>query len=99
MWRILDHVPPASAPDVDPRYAQRGFRVPCLLISPYARRGHVAHGAYDHTSLLRLIEWRFGLRPLSVRDRTANNLAAALDLSRPRLSAPQFNVPPLLAGA
>jgi phospholipase C len=96
---FFDHVPPSTTPDVDPSYTLRGFRVPCLLISPYARRGHVAHGLYDHTSLLRLIEWRFGLRPLSVRDRSANNLAAALDLSRPRLSAPQFNVPPLLAGA
>jgi phospholipase C len=96
---FFDHVPPPPAPDVDPRYAQRGFRVPCVLISPYARRGRVVHGLYDHTSLLRMIEWRFGLAPLSVRDQTANNIAHALDFSRRNLTpAPQFNVPKLLAG-
>ena len=60
---FFDHVPPSAAVDVKPEYALRGFRVPCLLISPIARRGHVAHGVYDHASVLRLIEWRFRLAP------------------------------------
>jgi phospholipase C len=91
---FFDHVPPASVPDVKPEYQLRGFRVPCLLISPFARRAHVAHGVYDHTSILRLIEWRFGLAPLSVRDAQAANMAAALDLSRPVLAAPKIPIPP-----
>jgi phospholipase C len=96
---FYDHVPPPAGPDVDPRYMQRGFRVPCLLISPFARRGHVAHDVYDHTSILRLIEWRWGLDPLSVRDAAANNLATALDFSRRDLAAKQIVVPRLVGGA
>jgi phospholipase C len=80
----------ATAGDVDGRL---GFRVPCVVISPYARRNFIAHGQYDHTSILKMIEWRFGLTPLTVRDSTANNLAEALDFAAPSLSAPVFNVP------
>ena len=96
---FYDHVPPPAAPDVKPEYQQRGFRVPALLISPFARRGHVAHGVYDHTSILRLVEWRWGLEPMTERDATANNLAAALDFSHRNLKAPAIAVPKLLAGA
>jgi phospholipase C len=54
---------------------------------------------YDHTSILKLVEWRWGLQPLSVRDRAANNLAAELDFSRRNLSAPKIAAPRLVAGA
>ncbi len=94
---FFDHVPPTRARDVEPRYSLRGFRVPTLLVSPFARRGHVDHGLYDHASVLRLIEWRFGLRPLSTRDATARNLAAALDFSSRDLSAPKLQVPQVTA--
>jgi len=40
-----------------------------------------------------MIEWRWNLRPLSVRDATANNLIDVLDLVRPNLIAPQYTVP------
>jgi phospholipase C len=90
---FFEHVPPQHAPDVAARYSLRGFRVPTLLVSPYARRGHVDHGVYDHTSILKLIEWRFGLPALAPRDRAARNLAAALDFSQRDLRAPSFAVP------
>ena len=90
---FFDHVRPPLAPDVDPAYSLRGFRVPCLLISPFARRRYVAHATYDHASILRLIEWRWRLEPLSIRDAHAKNLAAALDFSRRDLRAPRFAVP------
>ena len=96
---FFDHVPPPAAPDVKPEYAQRGFRVPCLLISPFARRRRVAHGVYDHTSILKLVEWRWGLEPLSVRDAQANNIASALDFSKRNLQAPRIVVPRLDIGA
>lgn len=66
--------------------------MPCVIISPHARRGYIAHGQYDHTSILKLIEWRFGLPPLSVRDQTANNLAEVLNFSSPPVDAPAFTV-------
>jgi len=71
-----------------------GFRTPCLVISPRARRAHVAHDAYDHTSVLKMIETRFRLAPLTVRDATANNLLDVLDLGQPNMNAPAFDVPP-----
>jgi phospholipase C len=90
---FFDHVPPTRGPDANPKYALRGFRVPTLLVSPYARRGHVDHTLFDHASILKLIEWRFGLRPLAPRDAAANNLASALDFSHRDLRAPRFAVP------
>ncbi len=38
---FFDHVPPGRAPDVSRKTSLRGFRVPTLVISPFARRGHV----------------------------------------------------------
>ncbi|HEY1366451.1 MAG TPA: alkaline phosphatase family protein [Gaiellaceae bacterium] len=96
---FFDHVPPPAGADVKPEYAQRGFRVPCLLISPFARRRHVAHGVYDHTSVLKLIEWRWGLEPLSARDAAAANLAGALDFRHPDARLPRIKpVPRFVAG-
>jgi phospholipase C len=97
---FFDHVPPTTAPipsetakagDTD---GLRGFRVPCLLISPRARRNSVSHTVFDHTSVLRFIEWRWGLDPLTIRDETANNLAEALDFTKRKWSAPSYPVPP-----
>ena len=91
---FFDHVRPRRAPDVSSRTALRGFRVPALVISPLARRGHVSHHVYDHTSVLKMIEWRWGLRHLTPRDKHARNLAESLDFtSGPDTSAPTYDVP------
>jgi len=74
----FDHVRP---PAVD-RFGL-GTRVPTLIVSPYARRGVVAHGQYDHASILKLIEWRFGLPPLTERDAAAGAFLEAFDFSQP----------------
>ena len=74
----FDHVRP---PAVD-RFGL-GTRVPALVVSPYARRGRIGHGQYDHASILKLIEWRWGLAPLSERDRRAAAFLEAFDFSRP----------------
>jgi phospholipase C len=73
-----DHVPP---PRVD-RFGY-GFRVPALLASPYARRGHVDHTTLDFTSVLRFIEDNWRLRPLARRDARARSIASGLDFRRP----------------
>ena len=107
---FFEHVPPPVAPIPPATRAAgeaagitvdglRGFRVPCLLISPYAARQFVAHDVFDHTSVLRFIEWRWGLQPLTACDATANNLADALDFSRRRRRPPQYVVPPGPFGA
>jgi len=97
---FFEHVAPSTAPIPAADAAAgnqdglRGFRVPCLIISPWSRRGYVAGGIYDHTSVLKMIEWRWNLRPLTIRDASARNLALALDFSVGDLAAPQYVVPP-----
>lgn len=102
---FFEHVPPTAAPipaaDAAAGNADglRGFRVPCVIVSPFARRAFVSNEEFDHTSVLRFIEWRWNLDPLTVRDATANNLADALDFKSHNAAAPQFSVPPGPFGA
>ncbi len=72
-----------------------GVRVPSLVISAYTQPGTVigtdsADPAtiFDHTSVLATVEARFGLPPLTARDKAANTLAVALNLDTPRTDAP-----------
>ena len=69
-----DHVAP---PRLD-RWGD-GSRVPAIVISPFAKRHFVDHTTYDTTSILALIELRFGLSPLGHRDATAAPLLNAFD--------------------
>jgi phospholipase C len=73
-----DHVKP---PQVD-RYGY-GFRVPAILVSPYAKRGAVDHSTLDFTSILRFIEDNWSLKPLSTRDAHAKSIASGFDFSKP----------------
>jgi len=93
---FYDHVAPTTAPDARPDCTLRGLFLACLVISPLARRGHVAHDTYDHTSVLKMIEWRWGLAPLSPRDAAARNLAEVLDFTLHDTSAPRYDVPPFV---
>ena len=81
---FYDHVtPPAGF----------GFRVPCTVVSPYAKAGHVSHATYDHASVLALVERTFGLEPLTARDALADPLTDCFDFSHPTSSPITF--PPL----
>ena len=71
---FYDHVAP---PPVD-QYGY-GPRVPTLVLSPYARPGHISHTQMDFTSPLKLIEERYGLPPLSTRDATAHDMQDCFD--------------------
>jgi phospholipase C len=71
-----DHVPP---PQVD--RDGYGFRVPALLVSPYAKRGHIDHTQLDFTSILRFIEDNWSLPPLATRDAAAASLTSAFDFA------------------
>jgi phospholipase C len=73
-----DHVAP---PQVD-QYGY-GFRVPALLVSPYARRGAVVGATLDFTSILKFIENNYGLPALTDRDAQAASLAAGFDFAAP----------------
>jgi len=54
-----------------------GSRIPAIIMSPHAKKGYVDHTFYDTTSILKLIENRFALQPLSERDAQANGLENA----------------------
>ena len=96
---FFDHVAPPvlpdllASPDDNDNFGQAGFRVPTVLASPYAKPGFVDHRTYDHTSIMRFVEWRFlGAPPegsagdgwwLTPRDRNANNIGASLGVTDP----------------
>ena len=108
--RITAGVPLGTAPttgvdtDLDTKgKVLSGFRVPCMVVSPFTRIGAtkaaVNHDFYDHTSVLKLIEWRWGLQPLTRRDAShaptdPGNLATALDFSHPVTKVPALPVLP-----
>ena len=66
-----------------------GPRIPMIVVSPYARRGHVDHTYQDHASVLKFIEYNWNLPPLSARsrDRLPNPRSGPRDPYRP-LNAP-----------
>jgi phospholipase C len=72
-----DHVPPAKLD----RWG-RGTRIPAIVISPFAKQGAVDSTVYDTTSILALIEHRFGLQPLATRDAAAADMTAAFAFSK-----------------
>jgi acid phosphatase len=72
-----DHV----APPVIDKWGP-GSRVPTLVISLFAKHGYVDHDIYDTSSILALIEHRWGLAPLSTRDAAANDLRNAFDFEQ-----------------
>jgi phospholipase C len=71
-----DHLPPPSGPGWGDRWGP-GSRVPALVISPFAKRGHVDKTPYDTTSILKLITRRFGLEPLPGVREKAGDLSQA----------------------
>jgi phospholipase C len=73
-----DHVPP---PQVDSD--GYGFRVPALIVSPFAKSGYVFHETADFTSILKFVERLHGLAPLTSRDEQANDLLNAFDFAQP----------------
>ncbi|MGH3832566.1 MAG: phospholipase C [Pseudonocardiaceae bacterium] len=71
-----------------------GFRVPCLVISPFSRGGLVASEVFDHTSQLRLVEQRFGVAVPNLSDwrrHAVGDMTSAFDFAR----APQDARPAL----
>lgn len=82
-----------------------GFRVPTVVASPFTKGNasspSVNSMVFDHTSVLKLIEWRWGLAPLTPRDASSDisNLANALNFTSPDATVPSLPVPqaPLIA--
>jgi phospholipase C len=102
---LFDHVLPPTAPPGTPDEwitvdgtadpIGLGFRVPCVVVSPWTVGGYVSHSTFDHTSVLRLIETVTGVMCPNIsawRRSTAGNLASVLGptaYASPRLPAAQ----------
>jgi phospholipase C len=84
-----DHVPP---PQLD--FRGLGIRVPCIIVSPYAKPHHVSHTVYEFGSILRFVEQTFGLPPLGATsqgytDTRAHSLSDSFDFrQKPRTFTP-----------
>jgi phospholipase C len=81
---FYDHLPP-------PGVNTFGFgpRVPLIIISPFAKSGYISQTVYEFSSLLKFVEQRFGLDPLTDRDALANDMLDSFDFS-------QDPLPPLI---
>ena len=83
---FYDHVePPVVERWTDGRPSRYGHRVPCIVISPYARAGYVSHVFSSHVSLLRFAERVFDLEPLTERDANATDMLDCFDFDQPPL--------------
>jgi phospholipase C len=93
-----DDVPPdTSAADLAYNgFAQYGFRVPCALVSPWARPGYVSHQIFDHTSICALVEAKWNLPAMTRRDANAAPMLDMLDLQQPAFRTPPHLAQPLL---
>jgi phospholipase C len=85
---FYDSVPPPVERCANGEVFQPGFRLPALVISPYAKQGVVVHTATEQASVPRLVEELFALPFMSrrdphARDGRAGSMLGALDFSRP----------------
>ena len=103
---LYDHVPPPPAcapddtpPEISPElggFDRLGFRVPLIVVSPWARRNYVSHVVHSHTSILRFLEAKFDLPAFTKRDANADAMLDLFDFaSPPRLEIPDFAEPPV----
>ena len=93
LLRYAGYAQQIDAADAGPStYEQLGFRVPAVIVSPYAKPDYVTDTVYDHTSILKLIERKWNLPPLTKRDAAATDPLDAVAFDKP----PQFLVPPTL---
>jgi phospholipase C len=72
-----DHVAPQH---LDPMGL--GFRVPLIVVSPYAKHGYVSHVQHEFGSVLRFVEETYGLPRLAASDSRADDLRDCFDFSQ-----------------
>jgi phospholipase C len=83
-----DNVPPKFI-----NYSSLGFRVPMMVISPYARPSYVSHTQYDFGSILKFIEQTYDLGSLGTTDATATSMVNAFDFTQTPLTFKPEPVP------
>jgi phospholipase C len=85
-----DHVtPPAVEKWTDGSQFRYGGRVGCLVLSPYARKGHVSKALHSHVSLIKFCENTFGLPSLNARTKASDGMEDCFDFTQQPLAPPQ----------
>lgn len=69
-------------------FTYTGYRVPLIVVSPYARKHYVNHTVADYTAILKLIETRFGVSALTKRDAAQMNMTAFFNFNYPPWMTP-----------
>lgn len=103
---FFDHVAPPRVvapnnvdPDIVDGKVLLGIRIPPIVVSPFTRGNsgnpRVLHHLFDHTSVLKLLEWRWHLPPLTARDASSQigNLVTALNFENPQTAIPTLPAP------
>jgi phospholipase C len=80
-------------------FRRYGFRVPTVVVSPYAKRHHVSSQVYDFGSILAFVERKWNLGALTYRDANANDLTDCLDMDALQRKEPTFPKLPKLRKA
>jgi len=91
-----DHVPPPKLVNDGTSWGSGyvyGFRVPLIVVSPYARAGYISHTNHDFGSVLNLIEKTFSLPSLGYADAYADDLSDCFNFTQTPLSFKTINAP------
>jgi len=85
----LDHVdPPEVEKWKDGTQFRYGSRVGCLVLSPYAKSGHISKALHSHVSLLKFCEATFHLAPVNDRVTQADGMADCFNFRRKPANPP-----------
>ena len=93
-----DGIPPkdlfmTNPPDPPGDFTRYGFRVPLIVVSPFAKKNYVSHTVTDSTAILKFIETRFNLPNLTKRDAAASDMLEFFDFSNTPWATPPSNIP------
>jgi phospholipase C len=84
-----DGIPPMlRSTDIQAQFDHSGFRLPVWVVSPWSKPNFVSHTPRDFTSILKLIETRFGLTSLTSRDAAADDMTEFFDFSTAHFATP-----------
>jgi len=85
-----DGIPPiiTLGTDAPGLFNQYGFRLPVAVVSPWTIPHFVSHVVRDHTAILKLIETRFSLPPLTARDAASDNMTEFFNFASPAYMTP-----------
>ena len=84
----IDLLPQDSVIQPQASFDHTGFRIPMIVISPFAKKNYVSHTTADNTAILKLIEARFGLDPLTKRDAPQIDMTEFFDFMNPPWKTP-----------